>query len=62
VVENLWAQLRGDHPDAVYQPAPVPRTFLPLGTRGGGVIEARYQPMEIAAAEAQWTTCQPCSF
>ena len=27
-----------------------------------GVIEARYQPMKIAAAEAQWSTCQPCSF
>src|SRR5580692_3506645 len=27
-----------------------------------GVIEARYQPMKIAAAEAQWGTCQPCSF
>jgi cytochrome bd-type quinol oxidase subunit 1 len=27
-----------------------------------GVIEARYQPMKIAAAEAQWTTCQPCAF
>ena len=27
-----------------------------------GVIEATYQPMKIAAAEAQWTTCQPCSF
>src|SRR6202012_6093414 len=27
-----------------------------------GVIEARYQPMKIAAAEAQWNTCQPCSF
>jgi cytochrome bd-type quinol oxidase subunit 1 len=27
-----------------------------------GVIEARYQPMKIAAAEAQWTICQPCSF
>jgi cytochrome d ubiquinol oxidase subunit I len=26
------------------------------------VIEAKYQPMKIAAAEAQWTTCQPCSF
>jgi cytochrome bd ubiquinol oxidase subunit I len=29
---------------------------------GLGVIEDRYQPMKIAAAEAQWTTCQPCSF
>jgi cytochrome bd ubiquinol oxidase subunit I len=27
-----------------------------------GVIEARYQPMKIAASEAQWQTCQPCSF
>jgi cytochrome d ubiquinol oxidase subunit I len=27
-----------------------------------GVVEAQYQPMKIAAAEAQWNTCQPCSF
>jgi cytochrome bd ubiquinol oxidase subunit I len=27
-----------------------------------GVVEAKYQPMKIAAAEAQWYTCQPCSF
>jgi cytochrome d ubiquinol oxidase subunit I len=27
-----------------------------------GVVEAKYQPVKIAAAEAQWTTCQPCSF
>ncbi len=27
-----------------------------------GVQEATYQPMKIAAAEAQWNTCQPCSF
>src|ERR1700727_2112037 len=27
-----------------------------------GVIEAKYQPMKIAAAEGQWTTCRPCSF
>jgi cytochrome d ubiquinol oxidase subunit I len=27
-----------------------------------GIIEAKYQPMKISAAEAQWTTCQPCSF
>ena len=27
-----------------------------------GVVEAKYQPMKIAAAEGQWTTCQPCSF
>jgi cytochrome bd-type quinol oxidase subunit 1 len=27
-----------------------------------GVVETKYQPMKITAAEAQWTTCQPCSF
>jgi cytochrome d ubiquinol oxidase subunit I len=27
-----------------------------------GVTEGTYQPMKIAAAEAQWETCQPCSF
>jgi cytochrome bd ubiquinol oxidase subunit I len=27
-----------------------------------GVTEDKYQPMKIAASEAQWTTCQPCSF
>jgi cytochrome bd ubiquinol oxidase subunit I len=26
------------------------------------VIEAHYQPMKIAAAEAQWDNCKPCSF
>jgi apoptosis-inducing factor 2 len=35
VAENLRAHLKGEHPEAVYQPAPVPRIFLPLGTRGG---------------------------
>jgi cytochrome bd-type quinol oxidase subunit 1 len=27
-----------------------------------GVTEGVFQPMKIAAAEAQWETCQPCSF
>jgi cytochrome d ubiquinol oxidase subunit I len=27
-----------------------------------GEIETKYQPMKIAAAEAQWKSCQPCSF
>ncbi len=27
-----------------------------------GVNETKYQPMKIAAAEAQWNTCAPCSF
>lgn len=27
-----------------------------------GIMETTYQPMKIAAAEAVWETCQPCSF
>ena len=27
-----------------------------------GVTEAEFQPMKIAASEAQWETCAPCSF
>jgi cytochrome d ubiquinol oxidase subunit I len=27
-----------------------------------GVTADKYQPMKIAASEAQWDTCQPCSF
>jgi cytochrome bd ubiquinol oxidase subunit I len=27
-----------------------------------GVIETTYQPMKVAAMEAQWETCSPCSF
>lgn len=27
-----------------------------------GINETTYQPMKIAGAEANWTTCQPCSF
>jgi cytochrome bd ubiquinol oxidase subunit I len=26
------------------------------------INETKYQPMKISAAEAQWNTCQPCSF
>ena len=40
-----------------------PAILLTLGVGDElGVIEGKYQPMKIAAAEAQWTTCQPCSF
>ena len=34
---------------------------FPVGGRLG-INETNYQPMKIAAAEANWTTCQPCSF
>ena len=40
---------------------PVSLSALAVGSRLG-VVEDAYQPMKIAAAEAQWETCQPCSF
>ncbi|TCM50334.1 cytochrome ubiquinol oxidase subunit I [Kribbella sp. VKM Ac-2568] len=41
----------------------VPVSILALGVGSHlGVVEAEYQPMKISAAEAQWETCQPCSF
>jgi cytochrome d ubiquinol oxidase subunit I len=27
-----------------------------------GIVETTYQPMKVAAMEAQWTSCGPCSF
>ena len=35
VVENIRAQLRGEQPTAVYEPATTARILLPLGTSGG---------------------------
>jgi cytochrome d ubiquinol oxidase subunit I len=46
---------------AVVVLAPVSVLTLMVGSHLG-IIEGKYQPMKIAAAEAQWTTCQPCSF
>jgi cytochrome d ubiquinol oxidase subunit I len=41
----------------------VPAATLALFFGGRlGINETKYQPMKIAAAEAQWETCQPCSF
>ena len=41
----------------------VPATFFQLivGNRFGEAVTSQ-QSMKIAASEAQWTTCQPCSF
>src|SRR6478735_1541784 len=41
----------------------LPASILALGIGSQlGVVVNDYQPMKIAAAEAQWETCQPCSF
>jgi len=66
---SAWQLRRGQNKDVFLQSARlslvvlVPAIlFTMLVGDELGVIEARYQPMKIAAAEAQWTTCQPCSF
>ena len=40
---------------------PVSAVNLAVGSHLGVVI-TDYQPMKIAATEAQWNTCQPCAF
>lgn len=35
VAQNIVAQVRGERPEAVYRPAPVPSVLLPLGPKGG---------------------------
>jgi cytochrome d ubiquinol oxidase subunit I len=66
---SAWQLRRGGSPDVFVRSARlalivlVPTIlFAMLVGSELGVIEGRYQPMKIAAAEAQWTTCQPCSF
>ncbi|MGZ4592841.1 MAG: cytochrome ubiquinol oxidase subunit I [Actinomycetes bacterium] len=64
-----WQLRHGSDPD-LFRPAArlalivlAPAVFLGMIVGSElGVIEATYQPMKIAAAEAQWETCQPCSF
>jgi cytochrome bd ubiquinol oxidase subunit I len=41
----------------------IPSTFINLLVGSHlGVVETTYQPVKIAAAEATWNTCAPCSF
>src|SRR6476620_3376209 len=64
-----WQLRRGSAPD-VFRPAArlalvvlAPAIFLAMIVGSElGVTEDKYQPMKSAASEAQWQTCQPCSF
>src|SRR6478672_9113592 len=64
-----WQLRRGSAPD-VFRPAArlalvvlAPAVLLAMIVGSElGVTEDKYQPMKIAASEAQWKTCQPCSF
>ncbi|HUA10590.1 MAG TPA: cytochrome ubiquinol oxidase subunit I [Solirubrobacteraceae bacterium] len=66
---SAWQILRGKSQEAFTLTAKlsifvlVPATVLTMFVGSElGVIEAKYQPMKIAAAEAQWETCKPCGF
>ena len=57
------------HRDAFYRTAKIalivliPAIAIQLSVGNKlGEVEGRYQPMKIAAAEALWNSCQPCSF
>src|SRR3954451_18785273 len=66
---SAWHLRRGSHAAAFDRSARlalavlVPATMIQLLVGSElGVTEGKFQPMKIAAAEAQWTSCQPCSF
>ena len=67
---SAWHMRRKEHPDAFRRAAAIslavllPAIVLTLFVGSElGVIEETYQPMKIAAAEAQWNTCTShCSF
>ena len=66
---SAWYLRKGQHIESFQRTAKVALTVLiptiviqlSVGNQLG-VIEAHYQPAKIAAAEAQWTSCKPCSF
>src|SRR5664279_3818111 len=66
---SAWHLRRGNHVELFRGTAKLGLFVLavasvlqfPIGGRLG-INETNYQPMKIAAAEANWTTCQPCSF
>jgi cytochrome bd ubiquinol oxidase subunit I len=66
---SAWHLRRRSSPDVFQRSAKlaivvlVPATMLAIFFGGRlGINETTYQPMKIAAAEANWSTCQPCSF
>ena len=66
---SAWYLRKGEHVESFHRTAKValivliPTIVIQLSVGNQlGVIESKYQPMKIAAAEAQWNSCKPCSF
>jgi cytochrome bd ubiquinol oxidase subunit I len=66
---SAWYLRKREHTDSFYRTAKValivliPTIVIQISVGNQlGIIETHYQPMKIAAAEAQWTSCKPCSF
>jgi cytochrome bd ubiquinol oxidase subunit I len=66
---SAWYLRKGEHVESFHRTAKVslivliPTIVIQLSVGNQlGEVEAHYQPMKIAAAEAQWTNCKPCSF
>ena len=66
---SAWYLRKGEHVESFHRTAKValivliPTIVIQLSVGNQlGEVEAHYQPMKIAAAEAQWNNCKPCSF
>jgi cytochrome bd-type quinol oxidase subunit 1 len=66
---SAWYLRKQEHVESFHRTAKValivliPTIVIQLSVGNQlGVIENHYQPMKIAAAEAQWNSCKPCSF
>jgi cytochrome d ubiquinol oxidase subunit I len=66
---SAWYLRKAQHVESFHRTAKValivliPTIVIQLSVGNQlGVIETHYQPMKIAAAEAQWNSCKPCSF
>ena len=66
---SAWYLRKGAHVDSFRRTAKlallvlIPAIVIQMSVGNQlGVIENDYQPMKIAAAEAQWNSCKPCSF
>jgi len=66
---SAWYLRKREHVESFHRTAKValivliPTIVIQLSVGNQlGVVENHYQPAKIAAAEAQWNSCKPCSF